>query len=50
MAAATTKPPPVATTPMKANCEAPVNISSDSAWAWPTFSPAAMLTAPKEMA
>ena len=41
--------PPPAMTPIKANCEPPVNMSRLSAMAWPTLSPAATASAPKEM-
>ena len=40
--------PPPATTPMKANCEPPVNISRLSAMACPTVRPAATASAPKD--
>ncbi len=40
--------PPAAATPTNANCEAPVNITSDRAQVWRTESPAATETAPKE--
>jgi hypothetical protein len=40
--------PPDARTPTSANCEAPVNSSSDSAQACPTLSPAAVHAAPKD--
>ena len=46
--AADTAPPP-AITPIKANCEPPVNIRRLSAMAWPTLRPAATASAPKEM-
>ena len=36
-------------TPMKANCEPPVNMNRLSAIACPTLSPAATASAPKEM-
>ena len=40
--------PPAASTPTKANCEAPVNITSESAQVCATERPAATETAPKD--
>src|SRR6266550_2974809 len=42
--------PPAPTTPTSANCDAPVNMRSDSAPVWRTDSPAAVAIAPNEMA
>lgn len=41
--------PPPAITPMKANCDPPVNISALKAMACHTFKPAATARAPKDM-
>src|SRR2546429_9228819 len=40
--------PPAPTTPTNANCDAPVNMRSDSAPAWRQDSPAAVAMAPNE--
>ena len=45
--AATALPPP-AITPTKANCDAPVKTSSDSAIAWATLAPAATASTPND--
>ena len=42
--------PPAPTTPTSANCEAPVNISTDRAHVWSSDSPAAVEIAPNEIA
>ena len=42
--------PPPDTTPTRANCDPPVNISSDSAHVWSTDSPAAVASAPYDRA
>ena len=42
--------PPEPTTPISANCDAPVNISSDSAHVCGTSSPAATDSAPNDSA
>src|SRR5437868_13052615 len=44
----TLPPPPI--TPTSANCEAPVNTSTDSAHVWSTDNPAALEIAPNEIA
>ena len=47
-ATAAAAPPPPAITPTNANCEAPVNTSSDSAIAWATLAPAATASTPND--
>ena len=42
--------PPVPTTPASANCEAPVNMASESTHVWATENPAAVEIAPNESA
>lgn len=42
--------PPPASTPRSANCEPPVNMSTDSAQVWPTDSPDAVPSAPNDRA
>jgi hypothetical protein len=42
--------PPAPITPTRANCDAPVNISTDSAHVWNSVRPAAVEIAPNEIA
>jgi hypothetical protein len=47
MAAGAAARPPAATMPTKANCEPPVNMTSESTWACQMSRPAATASAPK---
>jgi hypothetical protein len=46
---AASAPPPAASTPTNANCDAPVNTSIDITHAWAGLRPAATARTPKEM-